>query len=148
MLKAQVKRLDHGLDLPLPAYMSEHAAGMDIYAAVNPKMVIPPGEWKLVPTGISIALPEGYEAQVRPRSGLALKQGVSILNTPGTVDADYRGEVGVVLMNHGKEDLIIKRGDRIAQMIVNKVERIKFEEVAELPETQRNSGGFGHTGVK
>jgi len=146
MLKVQVKRLSHGMDLPLPAYMSEHAAGMDIYAAVNPEVVIPPGEWKLVPTGISVALPEGYEAQVRPRSGLALKQGISILNTPGTVDADYRGEVGVILMNHSREDLVIKRGDRIAQMIVNKIERIKFEEVQELPDSNRGSGGFGHTG--
>ena len=134
------------MNLPLPAYMSDHAAGMDIYAAVNPEVVIPPGEWKLVPSGISIALPDGYEAQVRPRSGLALKQGVSILNTPGTVDADYRGEVGVILMNHSQEDLVIKRGDRIAQMIVNKIERIQFEETQELPDSDRGSGGFGHTG--
>ncbi|MFC1510762.1 dUTP diphosphatase [Candidatus Margulisiibacteriota bacterium] len=148
MLKAQIKRLAHGTDLPLPQYMSEHAAGMDMYAAVNPEIVIPAGEWKLVPTGISMALPEGYEAQVRPRSGLALKQGVSILNTPGTVDADYRGEVGVIIMNHSKKDLVIKRGDRIAQMIINKIERIKFEEVAELSETVRGTGGFGHTGGK
>ena len=136
------------MDLPLPTYMSEHAAGMDLYAAVNDRTVIPPGGWRLIPTGISIALPEGYEAQVRPRSGLALKQGVSILNTPGTVDADYRGEVGVILMNHGKEGLVIRRGERIAQMIINKVERITFEEVSELPETERNSGGFGHTGLR
>lgn len=146
MLKVSVKVLSHGKGLPLPKYMSEHAAGMDLYAAVNPEIVIPPGEWKLVPTGISIALPDGYEAQVRPRSGLALKQGVSILNTPGTVDADYRGEVGVILMNHSKQDLIIKRGDRIAQMIINKIERIQFEEVAELPDSDRGAGGFGHTG--
>jgi len=135
------------MDLPLPAYMSEHAAGMDLYAAVNAQIVIPSGEWRLIPTGISVALPGGYEAQVRPRSGLALKQGVSILNTPGTVDADYRGEVGVILMNHGKEDLVIRRGDRVAQMIINKIERIMFEEVSELSETERNSGGFGHTGL-
>lgn len=147
MLKVKVKRLPHGMDISLPVYMSEHAAGMDLYAAVEPEMIIPPGEWKLVPTGLSIALPEGYEAQVRPRSGLALKQGVSVLNTPGTVDADYRGEVGVILMNHSKQDLVIKRGDRIAQMIINKVERIQFEEVVELSETERSSGGFGHTGV-
>lgn len=146
MLKVQVKRLSHGMDLPLPAYMSKHAAGMDIYAAVNPEVVIPPGEWRLVPTGISVALPDGYEAQVRPRSGLALKSGVSILNTPGTVDADYRGEVGVILMNHSKENLVIRRGDRIAQMIINKIERIEFEEVSKLPESERSSGGFGHTG--
>jgi dUTP pyrophosphatase len=147
MLKVKVKRLPHGMDVALPAYMSEHAAGMDLYAAVDPELVIPPGEWKLVPTGISIALPEGYEAQVRPRSGLALKQGVSILNTPGTVDADYRGEVGVILMNHSKQNLVIKHGDRIAQMIINKIERIELEEVVELSETERSSGGFGHTGV-
>jgi dUTP pyrophosphatase len=148
MLKLQIKKLPHGHDLPLPGYMSEHAAGMDLYAAVNPEVVIPPGEWKLVPTGISIALPDGYEAQVRPRSGLALKQGVSILNTPGTVDADYRGEVGVILMNHSKQDLIIKRGDRIAQMIINKIERVAIEQVEDLPETERGTGGFGSTGVK
>ena len=146
MLKAQVKRLPHGMDLPLPKYMSDHAAGMDLYAAVQEDTTIPPGGWKLVPTGLSIALPEGYEAQVRPRSGLALKQGVSILNTPGTVDADYRGEVGIILMNHNTKELVVKRGDRIAQMIINKIERIEFEEVAELPEAQRSSGGFGHTG--
>jgi dUTP pyrophosphatase len=146
MLKAQIKRLPNNPDLPLPQYMSEHAAGMDLFAAVGKPSVIPPGGWELIPTGIAIALPDGYEAQVRPRSGLALKQGVSILNTPGTVDADYRGEVGVILMNHSHQDLIIKRGDRIAQMIVNKIEKIQFEEVKELPETQRGAGGFGHTG--
>jgi dUTP pyrophosphatase len=147
MLKAQIKILDHGKGLPLPKYMSPRAAGMDLYAAVSQEAVIPPGEWELVPTGFSIALPEGYEAQVRPRSGLALKQGVSILNTPGTVDADYRGEVGVILMNHSKENLIIKRGDRIAQMIINKIEQIMLEETESLPETSRGAGGFGHTGV-
>ena len=135
------------MDLSLPTYMSVHAAGMDLYAAVKDKTIVPPGEWRLIPTGISIALPDGYEAQVRPRSGLALRQGVSILNTPGTVDADYRGEVGVILMNHSKENLVIRRGDRIAQMIINKIERIEFEEVSELPESDRNSGGFGHTGL-
>ncbi|OGB87400.1 deoxyuridine 5'-triphosphate nucleotidohydrolase [candidate division WOR-1 bacterium RIFCSPLOWO2_02_FULL_46_20] len=146
MLKVQVKKLPHGQGVPLPKYMTEHAAGMDMYAAAVEDTVIPPGGWKLIPTGISIALPDGYEAQVRPRSGLALKQGVSVLNTPGTVDADYRGEVGVILMNHSKNDLIIKRGDRIAQMIINKVERIQFEEVSELTDTKRGAGGFGHTG--
>ncbi|MFH1387275.1 MAG: dUTP diphosphatase [bacterium] len=146
MLKVQVKVLPHGKELPLPKYMSIHAAGMDLYAAVEKDLIIPSGEWKLVPTGLAIALPDGYEAQVRPRSGLALKQGVSVLNTPGTVDADYRGEVGVILMNHSKGDLIVKRGDRIAQMIINKYERIVFEEVAELPASERGAGGFGHTG--
>jgi dUTP pyrophosphatase len=146
MLKVKIKVLKHGEGLPLPKYMSEHAAGMDLYAAVNPEEVIPPGQWKLIPTGIAIALPEGYEAQVRPRSGLALKQGVSILNTPGTVDADYRGEICVILMNHSKENLVIKRGDRIAQMIINKIEKIEFEKVEELPESERAAGGFGSTG--
>lgn len=148
MLKAQIKVLPHGKNLPLPKYMSVHAAGMDLFAAVESEMTIPPGEWKLVATGLAIALPDGYEAQVRPRSGLALKQGVSVLNTPGTVDADYRGEVGVILMNHSKDNLIVKRGDRIAQMIINKIERIVFEEVAELPATDRGAGGFGSTGGK
>jgi dUTP pyrophosphatase len=148
MLKVKVKRLPHGMDLSLPTYMSVHAAGMDLYAAVKGETTVPPGEWRLIPTGISIGLPDGYEAQVRPRSGLALRQGVSILNTPGTVDADYRGEVGVILMNHSKENLIIRRGDRIAQMIINKIERIEFEEVAELPGSARSSGGFGHTGLR
>ena len=140
--------MPHGEGIPLPRYMSDHAAGMDLYAAVSEEMNIPPGEWKLVPTGLTIALPEGYEAQVRPRSGLALKQGVSVLNTPGTVDADYRGEVGVILMNHSRENLVVKRGDRIAQMIVNQIERIEFDKVAELPSSERGTGGFGHTGVR
>jgi len=147
MLKAQIKRLEHGQDLPLPHYQTAHSAGMDLYAAVAEDLTIEPGGWKLVPTGLTMALPEGYEAQVRPRSGLALKQGVSVLNTPGTVDADYRGEVGVILMNHSKKDLVVKRGDRIAQMIINKIEQIQFEEVAELTTTDRGAGGFGHTGV-
>ncbi|PIS30301.1 dUTP diphosphatase [Candidatus Saganbacteria bacterium CG08_land_8_20_14_0_20_45_16] len=147
MLKAKIKRLPHGQDLPLPQYQTIHSAGMDLYAAVKEDLIIAPGDWKLVPTGLTMALPEGYEAQVRPRSGLALKQGVSVLNSPGTVDADYRGEVGVILMNHSKKDLVVKRGDRIAQMIINKIEQIVFEEVAELPSTDRGAGGFGHTGV-
>jgi len=146
-LTVQVKRLAHGEGLPLPKYMSDHAAGMDLYAAVSETLTIQPGGWRLVPTGLAMAIPEGFEAQVRPRSGLALKQGVSVLNTPGTVDADYRGEVGVILMNHSRENLTINRGDRIAQMIINKIERIAFEEVAELPSTERGAGGFGHTGV-
>jgi dUTP pyrophosphatase len=143
-----IKRLPHSQGLPLPKYMSDHAAGMDLYAAVEAELIISAGAWKLVPTGLQIAIPQGYEAQVRPRSGLALKQGISVLNTPGTVDADYRGEVGVILMNHGKEDLIVRRGDRIAQMIINKIEHVAIEEVPELPATDRGEGGFGHTGVK
>ncbi|MFH2033114.1 MAG: dUTP diphosphatase [Candidatus Margulisiibacteriota bacterium] len=147
MIKVQVKRLPHHENLPLPRYMSDHAAGMDLYAAVNDDTIIGPGAWKLVPTGIAIALPPGYEAQVRPRSGLALKQGVSVLNTPGTIDADYRGEVGVILVNHNQEDLVVKRGDRIAQMVIKEFVRIEFDDVDELVETDRGAGGFGHTGV-
>ena len=147
MLDVKIKRLAHGQDVPLPKYMSDHAAGMDLYAAVAEDTIIPPGGWKLVPTGMAMAIPAGFEAQVRPRSGLALKQGVSVLNTPGTVDVDYRGEVGVILMNHSQKDLIVKRGDRIAQMIINKIERVNIEEVDELPDSSRGAGGFGHTGV-
>ena len=147
MLEIFIKRLPHNKDLPLPRYMSSASAGMDLYAAVNQEMVIPSGEWRLVPTGLSMALPSGYEAQVRPRSGLALKNGISVLNTPGTIDSDYRGEVGIILMNHGKKDFIIKRGDRIAQMIINKIEHPVIFEVESLEETARSSGGFGHTGV-
>jgi dUTP pyrophosphatase len=148
MLNVKIKVLPHGKGLPLPCYMSEYAAGMDLYAGVEKELIIATGEWRLVPTGLAIALPEGYEAQIRPRSGLALKQGVSVLNTPGTVDADYRGEVGVILINHSKQELVIKRGDRIAQMIINKIERIEFEEVEELPSSDRGTGGFGSTGGK
>ena len=127
--------------------MSSHAAGMDLFAAVNGNMTVKSGERKLIPTGLSIAVPEGYEAQVRPRSGLALKSGISVLNTPGTIDADYRGEVGVIIVNHGEEDFHIKRGDRIAQMIINEVIKVELEEVEELPDSKRAEGGFGHTGV-
>jgi dUTP pyrophosphatase len=149
MLKIQIKQLEHGKSLPLPQYMTEHSAGMDLLAAVNPggDFVIKKGERKLVPTGIAIALPHGYEAQVRPRSGLALKKGISLVNTPGTIDADYRGEIGIIMINHGEEDFIIQRGDRIAQMVIKEVVRGDFELVEELPDSTRSAGGFGHTGV-
>lgn len=147
MIKVLFKRLPHGEGLPLPKYMSHFAAGMDLHAAVTEEVILKPGERKLIPTGFCMALPHGYEAQVRPRSGLAIKKGISVLNTPGTVDEDYRGEVCVILINHGEEAFSVKRGDRIAQMIVNEVPQAELEEVAELPETHRNSGGFGHTGV-
>jgi dUTP pyrophosphatase len=147
--KLQVKflRLPHGEGVPLPKYMSHAASGMDIYAAVENETVLMPGERALIPTGFKMALPVGYEAQVRPRSGLAIKNGISVLNTPGTIDEDYRGEVGVILMNHGKEAFKIKRGDRIAQMVINKVEQADIEVVTDLSETSRSTGGFGHTGV-
>lgn len=126
--------------------MTDHAAGMDLMAAVREDLVLSPGQRALVPTGIAIALPEGFEAQVRPRSGLALKNGVTLVNTPGTIDADYRGEIRVILINHGTEPFVVRRGDRVAQMIVAPVCRIRWDEQAALNATDRGSGGFGHTG--
>jgi dUTP pyrophosphatase len=144
----RVVRLPHGEGIELPSYGTEHAAGMDLRAAVpeDAPLTIAPGEWRLVPTGLSIAVPEGWEAQVRPRSGLALKFGVTCLNAPGTVDADYRGEVGVILINHGREPFVVKRGERVAQMVIARYEAVAWAEVAELDETRRGSGGFGSTG--
>jgi dUTP pyrophosphatase len=139
--------LPHGEGVPLPKYMSHAASGMDIYAAIENEVTINPGERALIPTGFKMALPVGYEAQVRPRSGLAIKNGISVLNTPGTIDEDYRGEVGVILINLGKEAFKIKRGDRVAQVVINKVEQADIEVVTDLSETTRNSGGFGHTGI-
>ncbi len=147
MIKIKVKRLPHGDGLPLPKYMSSHAAGMDLFAAVGRSVTIKSGERFLIPTGISIAIPEGYEAQVRPRSGLAIKSGISVLNAPGTIDADYRGEVGVILVNHDTKPFVVKRGDRIAQMVIKEVIKAELEEVPELPESRRSEGGFGHTGM-
>ncbi len=134
-------------DLPLPAYMSEHAAGMDLLAAVEKEEIIAPGEWTRIPTGVSIALPDGFEGQVRARSGLALKYGIALVNAPGTIDADYRGEIGVLLINHGAEPFLVRRGDRIAQLVIAPVHRAEWLSVEALPETERSSGGFGHTGV-
>jgi dUTP pyrophosphatase len=133
--------------LPLPSYMSADAAGCDLFAAVDADVVLEPGGRALVPAGIAIALPPGYEAQVRPRSGLAIKHGVTCLNSPGTIDADYRGPVGIVLINHGAERFVIRRGDRIAQLIVAPVTRARFERVAELSATDRDNAGFGSTGT-
>lgn len=146
-VRVALKRLPHGEGLPLPAYMSEHAAGADLCAAVPEQITLEPGARALVPTGFSIALPPGYEAQVRPRSGLAIRSGVTTLNAPGTIDADYRGEVQIVLANLGAEPVVIRRGDRIAQMIVAPVSQARFGVVEELPPTVRGDGGFGSTGV-
>lgn len=142
-----VARLPHGADLELPAYESTLAAGMDLMAAIDSEMVIAPGERALVPTGLAIALPAGFEAQVRPRSGLALKQGITVVNTPGTIDADYRGEVGIILINHGDTPFTIDRGMRIAQMIVAPITQAVWNEVESLPESDRGTGGFGSTGT-
>lgn len=134
-------------DIPIPRYMTAQAAGMDICAAVTAETAIAPGAVELVPTGLAIALPAGYEAQIRPRSGLAVKQGIGIINSPGTIDADYRGEIKIALINLGHAPVTIHRGDRIAQMVINRVSRAKLKVVTSLDETDRNSGGFGHTGV-
>ncbi|SNX55465.1 dUTP pyrophosphatase [Thermoanaerobacterium sp. RBIITD] len=142
-----IKRTNDAKDLPLPQYMSSGAAGMDLYAKVDDTVVIKPGEIKLIDTGIMIQLPEGYEAQIRPRSGLALKYGITMLNSPGTIDSDYRGEIKLILINHGKENFKIERGLRIAQMVINKVEIPRIVEVSELNDTERGTSGFGHTGL-
>jgi dUTP pyrophosphatase len=147
-VRVALKRLPQGEGLPLPDYMSENAAGADLRAAVREQLTLLPGARALVPTGFSIALPLGYEAQVRPRSGLAIRTGVTCLNTPGTIDADYRGEVQVVLANLGAEPVIIRRGDRIAQIVVAPVSRARFEVVEQLPPTARGDGGFGSTGLQ
>jgi len=133
-------------DLPLPQYMSEAASGMDLYAAVDKAVQLERSEIKLIPTGIHIELPLGYEAQVRPRSGLALKYGVTLVNTPGTIDSDYRGEIGIILCNFGKERFTVERGMRIAQLVIQPVFRAELIEVDCLEETRRGAGGFGHTG--
>lgn len=143
-----VKQLPHAEDLSLPSYATEHSAGMDLLAAITDELTLEAGGRILVPTGLAIALPDGYEAQVRPRSGLALKYGVTVLNAPGTIDADYRGEVGVILINHGKESFQITRGMRIAQMIIAPYTQASMEPVVLLPETMRGEGGFGSTGLK
>ncbi len=142
-----VQRLPHGADLPLPAYATEHSAGMDLLAAVESDIVLQPGERKLIPSGIAIALPPGTEAQVRPRSGLALKHGISVLNAPGTIDADYRGEVGVILINHGREPYTVTRGSRIAQIVIAPHCQAAWQPVEALSASVRGAGGFGSTGV-
>jgi dUTP pyrophosphatase len=147
-LSVEVTTLPHADGIDLPAYATEHAAGMDLCAAIANDMVIEPGKRALVPTGLKIALPEGYEAQVRPRSGLALKNGVTVLNSPGTIDADYRGEVQVILANLGAEPFTITCGMRIAQMVVAAYSRVSWQRVGELSETARGAGGFGSTGLK
>jgi dUTP pyrophosphatase len=143
-----VVRLPHAEGLPLPAYATEGAAGMDLLAAVTAPLVVAPGGRALVPTGLRIALPQGYELQVRPRSGLALKNGITLPNTPGTIDEDYRGELGVILLNAGAEPFTVERGMRIAQAVIAPVVRAAWHEVAELPETARGGGGFGSTGTR
>lgn len=146
-IEVKIKQLPHGKDMDLPAYATSHSAGMDLMAAISEDIVLKKGARKLVPTGIAIALPDGYEAQIRPRSGLALKNGITVLNTPGTIDADYRGEIGIILINLGDEDFVITKGMRIAQMIIAPYIQAKMTLVDDLDSTARGTGGFGSTGV-
>ncbi|MCD6384186.1 dUTP diphosphatase [Candidatus Sumerlaeota bacterium] len=147
MLRVRIKKLDNAGDLPLPGYATAGSSGVDLVAAVHKSVTIMPGEVVSVPTGLCLEFPAGYEAQIRPRSGLARDFGVTVLNSPGTIDSDYRGEIKVVLINLGKEPFTIKRGDRIAQMVFAQVEKAEITEVAELTPTKRGQNGFGHTGV-
>ncbi len=144
-IKVHIQKIAGSEDISLPAYMTDQSAGMDICAAVSEETIIMPGQRQKIPTGIMIALPEGYEAQIRPRSGLAINQGITLLNSPGTIDADYRGEIALIVINHGSEPFTVTRGMRLAQMIVQKIFQVDWIEVSELINTSRGSGGFGHT---
>jgi dUTP pyrophosphatase len=146
-MKIYIKRLKKDHPVSLPQYMTEGSSGMDLFASLAQEVTLVPGERKLIPAGISVAIPEGFEGQVRPRSGLAIQKGIGIVNGPGTIDADYRGEIGVLLINFGREPFTIRNGDRIAQMVISQVTRVTLEEVDDLPPTRRQGGGFGHTGI-
>jgi dUTP pyrophosphatase len=148
-VKVKVKRVRGNRDreIPLPRYMTQRSSGMDLYAAIDKEVTLGPGERKLIPTGLSISIPKGYEGQVRPRSGMALRAGVTLVNTPGTIDADYRGEIGVLLINLGREPFTVRRGDRVAQLVIAPVFQATIELVDELDDTPRSAGGFGHTGA-
>ena len=143
----RVTRLEHGADLALPRYETEFSAGLDLRAALEEELPVGPGERVVIPTGLKIEIPAGYEGQVRPRSGLAMKYGLTVLNAPGTIDADYRGEVKVLLVNLGQNAHVLERGERVAQLVIAPVTRVVLEEVAELSETERGEGGFGSTGT-
>lgn len=143
----QIKVVNKG-NQPLPKYQTSQSAGMDLRANIDAPILIKPLDRKLIPTGLHISLPEGYEAQIRPRSGLAIKKGITVINTPGTIDPDYIGDVGVILVNISNEDFVVQPGDRIAQMVINKFEQAEFEIVEKLDKTERGEGGFGHTGIK
>ncbi len=145
-IKVRVKKVEQTEAVRLPCYMSEHASGMDLFANLAEDVVLNPGERRIIPTGIAVAIPECYEGQVRPRSGLAMSDGIGIVNSPGTIDSDYRGEVKVILVNLGSRPFVVKGGTRIAQLVITPVVRAELEEVEELPETLRSERGFGHTG--
>lgn len=146
-LKLRVKRLDGNHDIALPGYQTEGASGLDLRAAVKEPLTLAPGEIRLVPTGLAVSIPKGYEGQIRPRSGLALMHGISMVNSPGTIDSDYRGEIGLVVVNWGRAPFVINRGDRIAQMVITAVSRAAVVEVDDLESTPRGEGGFGHSGI-
>ncbi len=147
-ITVKIKRLNGNNDLSLPSYESEGSSGMDIRASVKEPVVIGPGEIKFIQTGLAVSVPPGFEAQVRPRSGLALRHGIGMVNSPGTIDSDYRGEIGIILINWGKEPFVVRKGDRIAQMIITSVCHAELVEVEDLDNTSRGAGGFGHTGIK
>ena len=147
-LSVQIKRLENNPDLPLPGYETDGSSGMDIRAAVNESVILNPGEVKLIPTGFAMSIPPGYEGQMRPRSGLALRHGIGMVNSPGTIDSDYRGEISIIMINWGQRPFTINRGDRIAQMIVGKVYRAELIDVDSLDSTLRGAGGFGHSGIE
>ena len=146
-IRIHIKRLTNDQPVSLPQYMTEGSSGMDLFASLKKEVTLQPGERGLIPTGISVAIPEGFEGQVRPRSGLAIRSGIGIINAPGTIDADYRGEIGILLINFGNEPVTLRHGDRIAQLVISRVFRAIWEEADELPPTLRQGGGFGHTGV-
>ena len=146
-MKIYVKRLRKDPSTPMPQYMTPGASGMDLFASLETEITLEPGERKIILTGIAVAIPEGFEGQVRPRSGLAIQKGIGIVNGPGTIDSDYRGEIGILLINFGKEPYTVRHGERVAQMVISQVHRATLEEVDDLPGTQRQGGGFGHTGL-
>jgi len=147
-MRVRIKRLPAARDLPLPSLASPGSAGFDLRAAIGDEVVLPPGEWRLVPTGLVLEIPAGWEGQIRPRSGLALRHGIGVANAPGTIDSDYRGEVAVILINHGESPFSLRRGDRVAQLVISRVEAVEWEEVEALEESGRGDGGFGSTGVE
>ncbi len=146
-MKIYIQRTPEGEGLKLPTYATEGSSGMDVMAAIEGELTIAPGQRSLIPAGFRLALPHGFEAQIRPRSGLAMEYGLTLLNTPGTIDSDYRGQIKIIVVNLGEKPITIKRGDRIAQMIISQVEKIEWEETDQLPTSSRGSGGFGHTKV-
>lgn len=146
-LRVKIRRLNKSSENPLPCYMTEHSAGMDLYADLAGDIVLSPGDRARIPTGLAIELSDGYEAQIRPRSGLALRHGITLVNSPGTIDPDYRGEIAVILINHGNESFTVKNGDRIAQIVFTRFVRVYLQEVEDLGDTIRGEKGFGHTGI-